>query len=338
MNHTTRVFGILTQGLLGGILMFTEVAAAPRNVTLPNYASRPGQMVDVGGYRLNLYCMGRGTPTVVLLSGGGWGAVAWAELQPRIAKMTRVCSYDRAGMNFSDIGPIDGNPGQDLRDLTALLKNANIAFPVVLVGWSAGGMLARGYTNALPDNVAAIVTVDGSDFDYWDSPDESAWLPHALELFRNCQQQAVSGVFETDPKAFKECSGYGNPLTIFPELHRSLEHDLHNPAHYTQWLNELEHESDWAAELRQSRRSYGQKPLVVLVAGDHFRPNPKFEQRPAPADISFVVHSYQILSLSNDSKMIVMPDTSHAIHYDRPDFVTDVIMNTVTKVRDSNNK
>ena len=199
-------------------------------------------------------------------------------------------------------------------------------------------MLARGYTNALPDNVAAIVTVDGSDFDYWDSPDESAWLPHALEIFRSCQRQAVSGAFETDPQAFKECSGYGNPLTIFPEMHRTLERDLHNPAHYSQWLNDLEHESDWAAQLRQSRRSYGQKPLVVLVAGDHFRPNPKFEQRPSPADISFVVHSYQILSLSNNSEMIVMPETSHAIHYDRPDFATEVITNTVIKVRDSHGK
>jgi pimeloyl-ACP methyl ester carboxylesterase len=252
--------------------------------------------------------------------------------------MTRVCSYDRAGMNFSDIGPIDRAPDQDLRDLTALLKNADIVFPVILVGWSAGGMLARGYTNALPDNVAAIVTEDGSDFDYWDSPDESAWLPRALELFRNCQREATSGVFETDPQAFKECSGYGNPLTIFPQLRETLERDLHNPAHYSQWLNELEHESDWAAALRQSRRSYGSKPLVVLLAGDHFRPNPKFEQRPAPADISFIVHSYQILSLSNDSKMIVVPDTSHAIHYDRPDFVTEIITNTVTKVRGSKSK
>jgi pimeloyl-ACP methyl ester carboxylesterase len=295
-------------------------------------------MVDVGGYRLNLYCMGQGAPTVVLLSGGGWGAVAWAELQPRLAKTTRICSYDRAGMNFSDIGPTDRTPDQDLRDLTALLKNAKIPFPVVLVGWSAGGMLARGYANTLPENVAAIVTVDGSDFDYWDSPDESAWLPHALELFAKCRQQAASGTFETDAQAFKECSGYGNPLSIFPELHKTLERDLHNPAHYAQWLNELEHEPNWAAALRRSRRSYGSMPLIVLLAGDHFKPNPKFEQRPAPADVSFIEHSYQILALSNDSEMIVVPDTSHAIHYDRPDFVADVISKTIFKVRDTKAK
>ena len=85
MNPTTRVFAALTQALLGCICLLTQVTAAPRNVALPDYASRPGQMVDVGGYRLNLYCMGRGAPTVMLLSGGGWGAVAWVEL-PQIGR------------------------------------------------------------------------------------------------------------------------------------------------------------------------------------------------------------------------------------------------------------
>ena len=273
---------------------------------------------------------------MVMLSGGAWGAVAWAELQPRIAKTTRVCSYDRAGMNFSDIGPVERSNDQDLRDLTALLSNAKVQFPVVLVGWSAGGMLARGYANVLPDNVAAIITIDGSDFDYWDSPDESAWLPHALELFRKCQRLADSGAFEADQSAFKECSGYGNPLSLFPTLRETLAPSLHDPAHYSQWLHDLEHQPEWAAALRQSRRSYGMKPLVVMVAGDHFRPNPdQSGPRPAPADVSFIQHSYQILALARDSQLIVVPDTSHAIHFDRPDFVSEVITDTVKKIRNS---
>lgn len=197
-------------------------------------------------------------------------------------------------------------------------------------------MLARGYANALPDNVAAIVTVDGSDFDYWDSPDESAWMPRALELFRKCQRLAQSGAFEIDQAAFGECSGYGNPLTLFPGLREKLAPSLHDPAHYSQWLHDLEHESDWAATLRKLRRSYGAKPLVVMVAGDHFRPNPdKSGPRPAPADVSFIQHSYQILALSSDSRLIVAPDTSHAIHFDRPDLVTEVIVDTVEKIRKS---
>jgi pimeloyl-ACP methyl ester carboxylesterase len=235
-------------------------------------------------------------------------------------------------MNFSDIGPVAESPDRNLRDLTALLNNAHIRMPIVLVGWSAGGMLARWYANLHPDAVAAIVTEDGSDFDFWDAPDESAWLPHALELLAKCKQLADSGVFATDEAAFTECSGYGNPLTLFPTLRRTLDANLHNPAHYSQWFNELEQEPKAADELRRSRRFYGAMPLRVIVAGDHFQPADASSLRPAAADIAFVQHAYQIAELSSESELIVAPHTSHAIHYDRPDFVLNVILSTVGRL------
>ena len=78
----------------------THAGAPPDSV----YA-RPGQLVDAGGFRLNLYCMGSGSPTVVFDSGWGDWAPAWSKVQPQIAKWTRACSYDRAGAGFSDPGP-----------------------------------------------------------------------------------------------------------------------------------------------------------------------------------------------------------------------------------------
>ena len=68
--------------------------------------ARPGQLVDVGGFRLNLYCSGSGSPTVVFDSGYEDWAPAWSKVQPQIAKWTRACSYDRAGAGFSDPGPM----------------------------------------------------------------------------------------------------------------------------------------------------------------------------------------------------------------------------------------
>src|SRR5215472_4578957 len=79
-----------------------ESAGSPADIV---YA-RPGQLVDVGGFRLNLYCMGKGSPTVVFDSGWGDWAPAWSKVQPEIAKWTRACSYDRAGTGFSDPGPM----------------------------------------------------------------------------------------------------------------------------------------------------------------------------------------------------------------------------------------
>src|SRR4051794_6254921 len=65
----------------------------------------PGQLVDVGGHRLHLWCVGAGSPVVVLEAGGGGNVLEWSRVQPDAAKTTRVCSYDRAGLGWSDAGP-----------------------------------------------------------------------------------------------------------------------------------------------------------------------------------------------------------------------------------------
>ena len=57
----------------------------------------PGRLVDVGGYKLHIFCMGEGSPTVNLDHVGAGNSAQWGLVQPEIAKMTRVCAYDRAG-------------------------------------------------------------------------------------------------------------------------------------------------------------------------------------------------------------------------------------------------
>lgn len=62
----------------------------------------PGQLVDIGGRRINLYCTGTGAPTDILMAGiSSWSPV-WHKTQPVIAQRTRVCTFDRAGFGFSD--------------------------------------------------------------------------------------------------------------------------------------------------------------------------------------------------------------------------------------------
>ena len=63
----------------------------------------PGQLVDVGGHRLHLHCVGTGSPTVVIEAGlGDWSATWSDRVQPEAARTTRVCAYDRAGLGWSD--------------------------------------------------------------------------------------------------------------------------------------------------------------------------------------------------------------------------------------------
>jgi Alpha/beta hydrolase family len=120
--------------------------------------------VDVGGFRLTISCLGTGSPTVVLESGAGWGDSAWYLLQPRVAKTTRVCSYDRAGLEGSDDRPArEPVPAAKVvEELHSLLAGASISPPYVLGGWSLGGFFNRLYAKRYPAEVLGLVMVDGT--------------------------------------------------------------------------------------------------------------------------------------------------------------------------------
>src|SRR4051794_17724326 len=111
----------------------------------------PGKLVDVGGWRLHLDCTGElrpGVPTVILEAGLGDFSVEWSLVQPRVAQFARVCSYDRAGDGWSDIGPYPRTHRQIVYELHTLLSHAGERPPFVLVGHSYGGWLVRLYQSA----------------------------------------------------------------------------------------------------------------------------------------------------------------------------------------------
>src|SRR5688500_9896367 len=125
----------------------------------------PGQLVDIGGYRLHLWCTGKGSPAVVLASGAGAFSVDWGLVQPEVARFARVCSYDRAGSAWSDPGPIPRTMKQEVYELRALLRKARVKAPYVLVGHSYGGLLARLYARQYRREVVGLVLVDSTDSD-----------------------------------------------------------------------------------------------------------------------------------------------------------------------------
>src|SRR5512133_1842630 len=120
----------------------------------------PGQMVDVGGYRLHIHCTGSGSPTVVIESGWGDMAASWGWVQPEVAKATRVCTYDRAGMGWSESSPEPRAAREYAKELHTLLAKANEPGPYVLVGHSMGGYTILVYAHDYPDEVSGLVLVD----------------------------------------------------------------------------------------------------------------------------------------------------------------------------------
>ena len=120
----------------------------------------PGQLVDIGGRRINLHCTGADGPTVILMAGIFSWSVVWYKTQPVIAQKTRVCAFDRAGYGFSDPGPRPQILSDVVDDLHAALNAGPIPGPYVLVGHSLGGIEARLYAQRWPKEVVGMVLVD----------------------------------------------------------------------------------------------------------------------------------------------------------------------------------
>jgi pimeloyl-ACP methyl ester carboxylesterase len=161
------VVGLGLVALLGaGALTQSALTSHERTLHAP-----PGKLVSVGTHRLHLNCQGSGQPLVLLESGlSGWSQ-DWALVQPELAKLTTVCSYDRAGYAWSDDAPEPRTGLLAVQDLRTMLRAAGLQGPMVVVGHSWGGMLAQMLAQTHPEEVAGLVLVDALHHDQTASMD-----------------------------------------------------------------------------------------------------------------------------------------------------------------------
>ena len=150
-------------GILAGLLVF--LLAGTIYETLAERADAradppPGQMVDVGGYRLHINCLGNGSPTVVIDIGWGDSSTTWDVVQSEVAKTTRICTYDRAGLGWSEASPQPRMAREFAKELHTLLANAHENGPFVLAGHSMGGYTVLVYAHDYPTEVAGLVLMD----------------------------------------------------------------------------------------------------------------------------------------------------------------------------------
>ena len=124
----------------------------------------PGKRVDIGGRALHLVCVGSGQPTVVFEAGGGQFSDRWSAVQGPVSARLTACSYDRAGLGWSDAPPVEPyTMEKQVLDLHALLTAAKVPGPYILVGHSVGGLLVRLYSDRYPNDVVGVVMVDPTD-------------------------------------------------------------------------------------------------------------------------------------------------------------------------------
>lgn len=169
------LFGSLA-GLFAAGLLYQSLGSYRDRRRLPP----AGCLIDVGRRRLHLHQQGGGAPAVALEAGIAGSSLGWALVQPEIAKFTRVCSYDRAGLGWSDAVGSVPSVSDAIGDLHTLLSCGNVPPPYVLVGHSFGGLLVRAYAHRMPDEVAGLVLIDPVSIAYWSDCSEREQIRLAL--------------------------------------------------------------------------------------------------------------------------------------------------------------
>ena len=130
----------------------------------------PGRLVDLGTHRLHLYETGTAGPAVVLEAGLMSTMLSWSALQRELAQSFRVVSYDRAGLGWSDLGPMPRTAERIVEELHAALEKAGIAPPYILVGHSFGGLTMPLFAARFPNDVLGMVMIDAVAPVEWDPP------------------------------------------------------------------------------------------------------------------------------------------------------------------------
>ena len=257
--------GLLTACLVAG----AAACAAPD--PLEAYA-RPQRLVKLpDGRTMNLYCTGKAGPLLILDAGLGGSTFSWGSLQPKLAGY-RACAYDRAGMGFSDPGPLPRDAEHRVADLRALLKAARLAPPYILVGHSLGGLDARLYAFKYPKEVAGLVLVDPA-VEHQDERISAALggiKPPASNAPRRCLEATEAGLTRGTP-AYDTCVGR-YPDRWPASLKAALAAMRSRPDFFRAEVSELESlEGADSAQMDRARHSLGDLPMVVLTAENSYR-------------------------------------------------------------------
>jgi pimeloyl-ACP methyl ester carboxylesterase len=265
----------------------------------------PGRLVDIGGYRLHLWCTGDGVPAVILDAGLGGTSAGWGFVQPEVARFTRVCSYDRAGMGYSDPGPSSRTARRIASELAELLARSGITGRVVLVGESIAGFNVRVFASDHPERAAGLVLVDAS---HEDDSHEVPGMARIVPLL------STIGVFRLLGVSFGQ-----RVESLAPSVQRYAQATRFRAAGYQAAADEIMHIGQTVSEVRNTRRKLAIPVLVVTGARG--------------ADENWRRLQQDEASLSERGCLITAQQSGHVIPIDQPAVVVDAIRTVVEIAR-----
>jgi pimeloyl-ACP methyl ester carboxylesterase len=283
-----------------------------------------GKLVDLGGRKMHINCSGESSPTVILNSGLGDSSLSWHKVQPEIAKFTRVCSYDRAGLGYSDPSSRPRTSRAIAEELHDLLQAAGVAPPYVIVGHSMGGFDVRLYTSMYPQEVVGMILVDASH------PDQENRFPAELKNMEGSWQREAQFIAHTMPFGVPRVLG----LCDEGAIDRAADCNGHTARERLAEIRAFPESATQAA----ATGPFGDLPLAVL---SH---DPDKPSNDLPPELSKSVNKLwetmqeDLAHLSTRSTQTVAKNSGHYIQMDRPDVVIDAVRNVVDQARQAHSK
>lgn len=272
----------------------------------------PGQMVDVGGYRLHLNCMGSGSPTVVIEAGLGDWSASWSSwVQPEVAKTTRVCTYDRAGMGYSEAGPLPRTAEQFAKELHILLQHAGIPRPYVLVGHSLGGLAVRVFVHEYATDVAGVVLIESMNPrqakpSTRDTPPPAATPSSSISILTLPARIGLVRLF---------AGLLGLTSGLSPEVQQTYTAFSVTPRSFQTQLDEGMGMPESFIQAG-AVKTFGDVPLIVLSRG-------------LDPDQNWQAMQAELLGLSSQSQQLIADKSGHNIQLDQPEAAIEAIVKMV---------
>jgi pimeloyl-ACP methyl ester carboxylesterase len=318
------------------LVVFTIAGFTALNaIAIRNFWSHnppPGKLVDVDGYRMHIDCTGSGSPTLILEAGGQNDSTIWTGVQPALSKTTRVCSYDRAGLGWSDTQPAPRDADHIAAELHRLLLRAGIAAPIILMGHSIGGIYIRDYVMHYPADVAGIVFVDSST----PFQDKNPAFIRAAQAGAHSSFQTPAWLFNVAlivgmPRLLGMCAAWPGPDVTLNTLRAEDVCRLRTAA-FSEVDNNI---FDLSSQQTVISRSFGNLPILI-ISHDPAKSRPanpsqvELERRNAWSQMQ-----EDMKTLSTRSRRIIAKSSAHHVMLDRPDLIENEVPVFIEQIRGS---
>jgi pimeloyl-ACP methyl ester carboxylesterase len=310
------VFALLIAALVGAGTVYQYLSEA---ADLRRYPP-PGSLVDVGGRKLHIQCAGTSAgPTVVIEAGSGDDSTLWEDMVRRVSAFARACSYDRAGLGWSDPAPGPRTIDDRAADLHALLVAAKLPAPYVLVGHSYGGYIVRRFAASYPASVQGIVLIDAPDEVFSFAPDGMRDIEQIETQEWRLGWLTRIGFVRLGNALFP---GRFDPVRgVPPDIHGlMIALALRTARHFAradEMTSYLKVPRAW--QVAQGFGALGDTPLVVISR------SPRDPDSGAETNPEWQDGQERLAQLATGSKHVIAERSGHMVQFSEPEIISDAI-------------